>query len=92
MAAWHRSRRADLGLRAVGLLFCAMAYIAVWRLSALALSPHGSGALAFALAAIGFLVASAGGVMVLLGHHLFDGIAVSERWRPRVRATAATTR
>ena len=72
MAAWHRSRRADLGLRAVGLLLCAMAYIAVWRLSALALSPHGSGALAFALAAIGFLGASAGSVMVLLGHHLFD--------------------
>jgi len=83
MAAWHRSRRADLGLRASGLLLCGIAYTALSRLCAMPLSPDTVGALAFALAAIGLLAASAGSAMAALGHHLFDQIKVSERWQPR---------
>ncbi len=83
MAAWHRSRRADLGLRASGLLVCGTAYTALSRLCAMPLSPDTVDALAFALAAIGLLAASAGSAMAALGHHLFDQIALSERWQPR---------
>lgn len=85
MAAWHRSWRADLGLRASGLLLCGIAYTAISRLCAMHIPPQTAGALAYALAAIGFLCASAGSAMVMLGHHLFDEIEVSERWRPRPR-------
>jgi len=85
MTAWHRSRRADLGLRASGLLLCGTAYTALSRLCAMPLSPDTVGALAFALAAIGLLAASAGSAMAALGHHLFDQIAPSERWQPRLQ-------
>ncbi len=83
MAAWHRLRRADLGLRASGFLLCGIAYTALSRLCAMPLSPDTVGALACALAAIGLLAASAGSAMAALGHHLFDQIALSERWQPR---------
>ena len=85
MAAWHRSRRADLALRALGLLFCSIAYSAISQLCALLISPQTIGALAYSLAMIGFLAASGGSVLVMLGHHLFDEIEVSERWRRRPR-------
>ncbi|KQU58810.1 hypothetical protein ASG67_16920 [Sphingomonas sp. Leaf339] len=87
MTAWHRSRRADLGLRASGLLLCAIAYTAVLRLSAMHISSQNAGAFAYAFAAICFLGASAGSALVMLGHHLFDEIEVSERWQPRSRDT-----
>jgi len=85
MAARHRSRRADLGLRASGLLLCGIAYTALSRLCAMPLAPDTVGALACALAAIGLLAASAGSAMAALGHHLFDQIALSERWQPRLQ-------
>lgn len=87
MAAWHRSRRADLGLRASGLLLCGIAYTAVSRLSAMHVSPQTADVFAYAFAAICFLGASAGSALVMLGHHLFDEIQVSERWRPQSRDT-----
>jgi hypothetical protein len=83
MAAWHRSRRADLGLRALGLGLCAVAYFAIARLVALAQPAQAAGALSFALAAIGFMSASAGSAMTFLGNHLFDEIEVSSRWQHR---------
>jgi hypothetical protein len=83
MAVWHRSRCADLGLRALGLLFCGIAYTAISRLCALHISDQTIGALTYFLALIGFLGASAGSALVMLGHHLFDEIEVSERWRRR---------
>jgi hypothetical protein len=81
MAAWHRSRRADLGLRALGLGLCAVAYLAIARLVAIAQPLQTAGALAFVLAAIGFLGASAGSAMTLLGNHLFDEIEISAHWQ-----------
>lgn len=91
MTAWYRSRRADLGLRASGLLLCGIAYTAVSRLSAMHISPQTAGVFAYAFAAIGFLTASAGSALVLVGRHLFDEIEVSERWRPRSRDTFSTS-
>jgi hypothetical protein len=91
MAAWHRSRRADLGLRACGLGLCAVAYLAIARLVAVAQPPQSPGALAFALAAVGFLGASAGGAMALFGSHLFDEVEISARWQHRSRGEQKTT-
>ena len=83
MAVWHRSRRADLGLRAAGLLFCWSSYEAVARLVAMNTPPQTAGIAAFALAAVGFIGASGGSAFLLLGSHLFDEVDVSARWRPR---------
>lgn len=83
MAAWHRSRRADLGLRALGLGFCAVAYVAIARLMALAQPLQAGSAMGFALAAIGFVGGSIGSALTMLGNHLFDEVQVSTRWQHR---------
>lgn len=88
MAAWHRNWRTDLGLRGVGLILCGSAYLAIARLMALPLALHGGKATGFGLAAygcamVGFLGASAGGILTLCGAHIFDEIRVSARWRVR---------
>jgi hypothetical protein len=87
MAAWLRSWRLDLGLRASGLLSCGIAYAAIARLVAMQVPSGSASAAAYGLATIGFLAASAGSAMVMLGHHLFDEVEVSARWRPRPDAT-----
>ena len=81
MAKWHRSRRADLGLRALGVLLCGLSYAAFARLAALHILAHSAGLTAYALATAGFITASSGTAMALLGRHLFDEIQVSARWR-----------
>lgn len=83
MVAWHRSRRADLGLRATGLLLCWISYTALARLVGMQASPQAARIAAFGLAFVGFLGASMGMAMLLLGSHLFDQVKVSSRWRPR---------
>lgn len=82
MVAWHRSRKADVGLRALGLCLCAVAYLAITRLIALqpALPEHAVDARYFMLATLGFLAASAGSAMACLGNHLFDQVEISARW------------
>ncbi|AXJ95504.1 MULTISPECIES: hypothetical protein [unclassified Sphingomonas] len=81
MAAWHRSRRADIGLRAAGLLLCWVSYRAILGLVALHLPTQRAGILAYALALTGFASASAGSALALVGRHLFDRIEVGPRWR-----------
>ena len=81
MGKWHRTRRADVGLRLAGLLLCALAYAAIQRLVASPPEARDPRFIAFALAAIGFLSASAGSAMILFGKHLFDQVEVSARWR-----------
>ncbi|WP_294251485.1 hypothetical protein [uncultured Sphingomonas sp.] len=83
MAAWHRSRRADLGLRALGLGFCAMAYLAIARLVALSHPQQAASALGIALAAIGVVCGIVGSALTMLGKHLFDDVQVSTRWQHR---------
>lgn len=91
MAAWHRSLKADLGLRFMGLLLCGLAYVAMSHLVALHLgtlpkspsraAPRAAGAIAYGLATLGFLCGSAGCAMTTLGRHLFDEVEISARWR-----------
>ena len=94
MVAWHRSRRADLGLRISGLLFWAISYLAISRLVALRLPPpeQAIGGIAFILTAVGFLSASAGTAMVVLGRHLFDQVEISARWRRGSLASTSANR
>lgn len=83
MAAWHRSRRADFGLRALGSGLCVTAWLAVQRLVSLHVEPQSAGLFAYALAFAGFICASAGSAMTILGAHLFDEVEVSARWQYR---------
>lgn len=83
MAAWHQSRRADIILRATGLLLCWISYAAISRLVAMHVPPQKTGALAYGIAAIGFIAASAGGALTFSGRRLFDDVEVSARWRGR---------
>lgn len=85
MAAWHRSRKADLGLRLLGLVLCAIAYGSISQLIVVRAAHVGEDPdiFCFALAALGFLAASAGGALTCHGHHLFDEIEVPARWRRR---------
>jgi hypothetical protein len=86
MTAPHRQRHVDLGLRAVGALLCCIAYVAIAHLVAMHIRPRSAGAIAYGLATAGFLSASAGSAMTVLGHHLFDAIEVSQRWQHRPQA------
>ncbi len=73
-----RRLRTDLSLRAGGILSLAIAFIAIHTLARL--QPQ-TGALAFLLATIGFLCASAGAMLVIVGGHIHDRVQVSARWR-----------
>ena len=86
MPARHRLQPVDFGLRAVGALLCCIAYVAIAHLTAMHIRPRSAGALAYGLATAGFLGASAGSAMTVLGHHLFDAIEVSQRWQHRPQA------
>lgn len=88
MAAWHGSWKGDVGLRLLGLLACGVGYLALSRLFSMRQAAHDVSLLTFSLAALGFLSASAGGALTWLGHHLFDEIEVSSRWRRRSPAQA----
>lgn len=90
MGSWHRSWKADLGVRAVGLVCCALGYAAIAQLFAAPPAALGTPDLfALALAAGGFLGASIGVAMTIWGKHLFDEVTVSARWR---RSTASSAR
>ncbi|MFE8583387.1 hypothetical protein ACFX59_04710 [Sphingomonas sp. NCPPB 2930] len=80
MAKWHRSRRADLGLRALGAILCGLAYLAIRTLFALPSTAMAAHLLPAELATAGFLSASAGSALAMLGAHLFDDMMVSARW------------
>jgi hypothetical protein len=83
MVAWHRSIKADLGLRFLGLVLCGISFLAVSHLYGLRQAHRGGDPdfLCFGLAAIGFLAASAGGALTCLGNHLFDEVEVPARYR-----------
>lgn len=92
MQNWHHDRRVDIGLRAGGVLLCGLSYLAVRWLVALQLSQvHGEpGVEAFALAAVAFLCGSCGTALLTLGHHIFDEVAISQRWRTAYLPPLAT--
>jgi hypothetical protein len=82
-AAWHRSWRADVALRLTGMMLGCVAHAAFGRLLALPPAARAAGVLAYALAAFGFVSASAGSALALFGKHLFDRVELSARWRRR---------
>ncbi len=73
-----RRLRTDLSLRASGFLSLALAAIVIHTLAGLKPS---TSVLAFLLATIGFLCASGGAMLVIVGHHIHDRVKVSARWR-----------
>ncbi|KQM47216.1 hypothetical protein ASE69_14410 [Sphingomonas sp. Leaf208] len=74
--------RTDLSLRASGVLSLAIAVIAIHTLARLhpATDP-----LAFLLAMTGFVCASAGAMLVVVGGHIYDPVRISARWRRAAR-------
>jgi hypothetical protein len=85
MTRWIQKQPTDVAIRAAGALCCGASYLAVGGLAHLRIATHAAqpGALAYALAAIAFLGASAGAMLVVLGHHIFDQVQVSGRWQHR---------
>ncbi|PTQ63105.1 hypothetical protein C8J45_10792 [Sphingomonas sp. PP-CE-3G-477] len=77
----HRLRT-DLSLRASGVLSLTTAVIAIHTLARL--HPQ-TGPLAFLLAAIDFLCASAGTMLVVVGGHIHDPVSISARWQRAAR-------
>ena len=77
-----RRLRTYLSLRASGILSLAIAATAIHTLARL--HPP-TGALAFLLAAIGFLCASGGAMLVIVGHHIHDRVQLSARWQRAAR-------
>ncbi len=77
----HRLRT-DLSFRASGVLLLAIAVVAIHTLGHL---HQQTGALAFLLATIGFLCASAGAMLVVVGGHIHDPVRISARWQRAAR-------
>ena len=87
MVSWHRSWKADIGLRISGLILCGLASLALTCLIAMQVAPRTAGALAYALATVGFFSASAGTALAMFGKHLLDEeVQVSTRWRRSYKA------
>lgn len=82
MERW-RSRRADRGLRVLGLVLLAVAGGALHWLYALHVPPGSAGLLAYALGAVAYVGTSSGAALVILGRGLFEEIPVSPRWHRR---------
>lgn len=83
--AWYQKTSGDVLLRIAGLGILAVAWLAGAALH----SRVGAGsldrdALAWLFAVTTFLCGSAGAILVAIGRHIFDRVAVSRRWR-RVR-------
>lgn len=85
MTVWTDKRTRDVSIRAAGAFCCISAYLAAGELANLRPSTPGTqpAAIAYLLAAIAFLGASLGTALAVLGHHVFDEIEVSDRWKRR---------
>lgn len=83
MHSWKQDWRTDIGLRLSGMGSCGVSFLMIDALMGLRL-PDGQmpqDVLTFALAAAGFLCASAGTVLLSQGRHIFDEVEISQRWR-----------
>lgn len=83
MDVWHRSRKADFALRALGTVLWGVSYSAVWHLYHRVQAHAGTDAdfVSLGLAAVGFLAASIGGMLIFVGNHLFDEVELPGRYR-----------
>jgi xanthosine utilization system XapX-like protein len=82
---WRHNRVADTSVRAGGFAMLGLAGISVHALTALraGLSQGAPPPWVFGLAMIGFIGASFGSALVVLGRHIFDRVEISERWARR---------
>lgn len=85
MGDGHHDWKTDIGLRLCGVTSCGLSCLSVYSLIAVQLADGqlSQGALPFFLAAAGFLCASAGAVLLSFGHHIFDQVEISPRWRTK---------
>ena len=77
MTQWHCTLKVDLGLRAAGTALLAISFVCirpVFHLHAFDPAHWSPGVVVYALTTIGFLSASLGSAMVMVGHHIFDRI------------------
>lgn len=77
------SRRQDILIRLCGVALAAAAVLALRTLAALPLDPDEPSAAALALAAFGFVGASLGTALLVLGSHVRDRVRVSSPWIDR---------
>lgn len=75
----------NIGLRLAGIALLGIAAVAIYWLSGSVHSGglHAAKPIEYLLAIVSFASASAGGVLLSYGTHIFDEVEVSERWRPR---------
>ena len=73
--------RTDVGLRVAGTGLVIIACLCARMLFASGEPAAAQSAWSYAEAAAGFVCASAGLTLTLLGRHIFDQIKVSKRWR-----------
>jgi len=88
MCSWHHDWKTDAGLRLCGLALCGVSYLAIHSIMALR-SADGQlqqDGLALFLAAAGFVCASVGASLEVLGRHIFDEVEISENWQARPSA------
>ena len=79
---WDRFPAIRWGLRPLGVVLLLAAYAAARHLIAIGYAPPGDAPpIVYILALVAFLCASAGGALLIHGHHLLDRIEISERWR-----------
>ena len=90
---WERLPASRWGLRQMGVVLLLASYSAGHHLWALVHGRTGDPPPpAYLLALMAFLCFSSGAALVLHGHHLFDKVKISERWRqPRPTIEADPT-
>jgi hypothetical protein len=85
MPNWAAGRRGDILVRLSGLVLILLSVTSIRMLAHLhpMESRFDPGVIEFALAAAGFLSGSTGLGLAAIGHHVFDEVEISERWRSR---------
>jgi hypothetical protein len=83
---WHRRPAAGPLLRGAGLILLLFAWLIGRELLAIGEHEATEPPLAYLLAGIVFLSASAGAALLLNGQHLFDTVRVSRLWEPQADA------
>ncbi|MDZ7281598.1 hypothetical protein KV697_03940 [Sphingomonas sanguinis] len=81
MAARSMTWPHGLALRFLGVGLCVLAWRAIVHLIVTAGHGGRAGLVGYALATAGFLCASLGSALAILGEHVFDEVQVSARWR-----------
>ncbi|MDE8651473.1 hypothetical protein [Novosphingobium album (ex Liu et al. 2023)] len=79
----HKPWYVDLGLRLAGLCAIGLAALSIYLLMGLVqhAPQHSATWIEMALAAVGFLGASLGSVLLFLGAHIYDRVIIASRWR-----------